>query len=368
MKKLLLFTPGPLNVAQNIRLAAIQKDICHRELDFALLLKSIEEKLLLIFGVTTTKDYRAVVITGSGTAANESILSSVVGHKKILILSNGEFGERLFKISKGYNKNTFLLDFPWGTPIKLSIVKQYLQSQKIDFVMMVHHETSSGMLNPLTKISALAKENGALFMVDCVSSAGVEAIDMEKNHIAFSSSSSSKAIGSYPGLSCVVGKVTEFEKLRLFGAKTTYLNLYKFYHFLTTVSQTPNTPAIPLFYALEQALTNILNTGLSVYQAQIIQKALLLRNGMKKLGFSFVLKQTEMSSTLSTIYIPQHINVQNFREKLREKSIIIYEAKGHYKNKAFQVGNIGELSVANIEYFLETVKKILREFKIDKLN
>ena len=114
MKKYLLFTPGPVNVAENIRMAIGKEDISHRETDFNLLLKSIENKLLRLFEIRNITDYRAVVITGSGTAANESILSSVVGDKSILILSNGEFGERLYNISKIYNKNTFLLKFAWG--------------------------------------------------------------------------------------------------------------------------------------------------------------------------------------------------------------------------------------------------------------
>ena len=132
------------------------------------------------------------------------------------------------------------------------------RSHKIDVVAMVHHETSSGMLNPLEEVGALSKENGSMFIVDCVSSAGAEVIDMEKCHIAFFSSSSSKAICSYSGLSFVVGKTAEFEKLKDLPVKTMYLNLYKFYDFIKNISQTPNTPAVHLFYALEQALDNIL--------------------------------------------------------------------------------------------------------------
>ena len=88
---------------------------------------------------------------------------------------------------------------------------------------MVHHETSSGMLNPLGGIGALSKANGSVLFVDCVSSAGAETIDMEKDNIAFCSSSSSKAIGSYAGLSFVIGETVEFEKLKNLPVKTSYL-------------------------------------------------------------------------------------------------------------------------------------------------
>ena len=362
MEKYLLFTPGPVNVAKNVQMAICKEDICHRETDFDCLLQSIENKLLKLFEIKTIADYRAVVITGSGTAANESILSSVVGNKNILILSNGEFGERLFNISKIHNKNTFLLEFAWAESLDLEKIEAYLQKHQIDIVAMVHHETSSGMLNPLEKIGALVKANGAMFIVDCVSSAGAEVIDMEKCNIAFCSSSSSKAIGSYSGLSFVVGKTEEFEKLKTLPIKTTYLNLYKFYEFIKTLSQTPNTPAVHLFFALEQALINILNEGISNRYANIRRKANILRQGMLNLGLKFVIDQTKMCSVLTTVYIPSHINVSIFRQKLRDKSIIIYEGKGCFKNRVFQVGNIGELSFNDIQFFLDAQREVLQSF------
>ena len=155
--RVLLFTPGPVNVAKNVRTAICKEDICHREFEFECLLQSVEDKLLKLFEIKNIADYRAVVITGSGTAANESILSSVVGDKNILIISNGEFGERLFNLSKVHNRNTFLLEFAWGGGFDLGKIEDYLKKHKIDIVAMVHHETSSGMLNPLEKVGALLK-------------------------------------------------------------------------------------------------------------------------------------------------------------------------------------------------------------------
>ncbi len=367
MTNYLLFTPGPVNVAQNVQMAIGGKDICHREADFDRLLQRIENKLLRLFEIKNIDDYHAVIITGSGTAANESILSSIVGDKNILILSNGEFGERLYNISRIYNKNTFLLEFVWGQKLDLEKIKAYLQKHPIDIIAMVHHETSSGMLNPLEKIGELSKAHGAMFVVDCVSSAGAEIIAMEKCHIAFCSSSSSKAIGSYPGLSFVIGKTQEFEKLKNLPVKSNYLNLYKFYNFLKTFSQTPNTPAIQLFYALEQALNNILSKGTLNRYAELKKKANILRQGMRNLGLEFLIKREDMCSVLTTVYVPLHINVGMLRQKLRNKSIIIYEGKGSFKNRVFQVGNIGELSFGDIRYFLACLGKILGQFEtVDK--
>ena len=362
MSKYLLFTPGPVNVAENVRKAICRNDICHREVDFDHLLQSVEEKLLKLFAIQNIADYRAVVITGSGTAANEAILSSVVGDKNILILSNGEFGHRLYSMSSMHNKNTFLLEFGWGKSLDFVKINAYMKEKSIHIIAMVHHESSSGMLNSLETMGVLAKENGAMFIVDCVSSAGAEVIDMEKCHIAFCSSSSSKAIGSYPGLSFVIGKTVEFEKLKHLQAKSTYLSLDKYYQFLKHYSQTPNTPAVPLFFALEQALSNILNEGVTHRFNSLRQRAETLRKGMAALGLEFLIEQKDMSAVLTTVLIPPQVNVSVLRQKLREKSIIIYEGKGCFKDKVFQVGNIGELSFDDIRFFLISLETILHGF------
>lgn len=367
MKKNLLLTPGPVNVSENIRLAIGRNDICHREPDFEVLLESIETKLLSLFELSNTKPvlngssdaYRAVVITGSGSAANEAMLSSIVGDQNILIISNGEFGDRLYATSNIHNKNTFLLEFRWGKKLSINRIARFLQHQKIDVIAMVHHETSSGRLNPLREIGALAKAHGAVFIVDCVSSAGAEAIDVKRNNIAFFSSSSSKAIGSYPGLSFVVGRRSEFEKLQHLPAKTSYLNLYTFYLFLNGSMQTPNTPAVPLFFALDQALANILDEGVANRYASLQKKADVLRGGMKAMGLKFLLKEKHMSSLLTTVYTPAHVNVGVLRERLRDESIIIYEGKGCFKNKVFQVGSIGDVSMSEIRHFLKVQRRIL---------
>jgi len=362
-EKLFLFTPGPVNVAENVRKAICKEDICHREEDFEYLLKSIQDKLLKLFEIKETDKYSAVVLTGSGTAANESILSSVVGDKNILILTNGEFGERLHNISKIHNKNTSILRFEWGEQLNIEKIDSYLKNNKVDIISMVHHETSSGMLNPIEKIGELSRIHNTLFIVDCISSAGAEPIDVEKFNIAFCSSSSSKAIGSYSGISFVIGKKQEFEKLKDMPVKTTYLNLYKFYDFINTFSQTPNTPAVHLFYALEQALLNILEEGISNRHNHIKSLANLLREGMEKLDLKFLINKEHMCSVLTTVNIPSDVDLTIFKERLRDKKIIIYDGKGPFKNKVFQVGNIGAITPADIDFFLSSLKEVLQTFE-----
>ncbi len=365
MKKYHLFTPGPVNVATNLRMAISKPDICHREPDFDALLVSIEQKILSLFQIKKRNEFRAVVITGSGTAANEAMLSSVVGTGNVLILSNGEFGDRLHKTSLIHNPDTHLIEVPWGQPFDLQIIETYLIKHKIDVIAMVHHETCSGMLNQLEQTGALAKTHGALFIVDGVSSIGAEPVDMESCNIAFCSSSSSKAIGSYPGLSFVIGREKQFQKLKFHKAKSTYLNLATFYEFLTSRSQTPNTPAVPLFFALEQALTNILTEGVVNRHATIRRRAHDLRKGMRKLNLEFLIDEQDMCSALTTVRVPGLIDVATLQSRLRESAIIIYAGKGCFKGKVFQVGNIGEITDLDIVFFLQALQKALIDLMID---
>lgn len=364
MGKFLLFTPGPVNVSPNVRRAIARKDICHREVDFERLFRRIERQLLELFEIRNPQKYQAVVITGSGSAANEAMLSSVVGDQKILILSNGEFGERLHETSAIHNRHTFILRFPWGEQLDLEVIDRYLREHTIDVIAVVHHETSSGMLNSLAEIGKLAQAHRAILLVDCVSSAGAEAIDMERDNIAFCSASSSKAIGSYPGLSFVIGKTAEFEKIAALPAKTSYLNLYKFFAFATERSQTPNTPAVPLFYALDQALADILSETVVARRAKILRKATKLRKGMTKLGLTFLLETGDMCSVLTTVNMPPGVDIDELRHELREQSIIIYEGKGPLKGRVFQVGSIGELSEPDVQMFLRALRSAVGGMQI----
>lgn len=352
----LLFCPGPINVALNVKEATVGHDIGHREFEFEKLFKRLQNRILDVFEVQNKKEFLPIVITGSGSAANESILSSIVGNKHILTLSNGEFGERLYNISKLHNANTSTIRQEWGKEIDVAAVKAYLSTHKVDIIAMVHHETCSGMLNPVAKIGALTKKYGITFMLDAVSSAGAEKIDLEKWNIAFCSTSASKALSSLSGLSLVIGRKKEFAKIKNLPKKTMYLNLYSFYDYAKRLKQTPNTPGVPLFFALDQAIANILAIGVAKKRAQIKSHARALRTGMTEMGLKFLLDENVMSSSITTVFVPRNVSTSALKANLRKRNIIIYEGKGVFKNKVFQVANIGEITKDQVQYFLGELK------------
>lgn len=354
-----LFCPGPVNIASPVKNAVSSHEIGHREAEFSQLYVSIKKKLFSIFEITDTKHYSAIVITGSGTAANEAVLSSVVGEKNILTLSNGEFGERLYDISKIHNENTFQLDFGWANRFDLKKIERFIKRNKIQVLAMVHHETSTGMLNPVASIGKICKKYNVTFVVDTVSSAACERIKIEDWNISFLTTSAGKAICSMPGLGIVVGKKSEFEKLKDNKPRTAYLDLYKFYHYSKYFTQTPNTPAVNLMFALNAALEEIVQEGIRQRVDKLNKLAKTARVHMKKLGLKFLIEERYMSNMLTTVLSPFDVNI--LQAKLKERGYIIYKGKGPLEKKVFQISNIGQITVSEMFAFLEELRNVLDE-------
>jgi 2-aminoethylphosphonate-pyruvate transaminase len=138
--------------------------------------------------------------------------------------------------------------------------------------------------------------------------------------------------------------------------------LYNFYKYASEKLQTPNTPAVQSFIGLEQALANILEEGVPKRHRHIKVLTTLLRKGMSEYGFECLIQQNELrSSVLTTLLSPANFNIEEFRLKLRERNIIIYSGKGPLLNRVFQVGNIGNLTLESVNYFLGSMKECLEE-------
>lgn len=354
-----LFCPGPVNISGAVKQASVAYDIGHREVEFSLLYSSIKKKLLTIFEISNTREYSALVMTGSGTAANEAVLSTVVGSKNILVLVNGEFGSRLFDISSIHNKNTYKLDFDWAKQIDLGVVESFLKNNKINVLAMVHYETSTGMLNPVDKIGRLCKKYKIMFIVDAVSSAGCERVRVEDWNISFVTTSAGKAICSMPGLGMIVGKSSEFEKLKNIKPRTTYLDLYKIYYFSKYYTQTPNTPAVNLMFALDSALSLLLENGIKNKILKVKVLSNFARGQMRKMGLKFLLNEKFMCSMLTTVVSP--FDVSTIQAKLKERGFVIYKGKGLLEKKVFQVANIGDVTHENVSQFLIGLRDVLDE-------
>ena len=355
-----LLCPGPVNVAEEVKTALVHSDIGHREHEFSALLKRARSKLSTIFGVRNTLKFTTVIVNGSGSAANEAVFSSLGRDKHILVVANGEFGDRLIDLANFYQDNVDCVQLRWGNVINLAEVEAAIKHFQPDMIAMVHHETSTGMLNPISQVGKLAKQYELEFFVDAVSSLGAENVDVEKNHITFCTSSSNKALASVCGLSFVCGRVSEFEALRDKRRQTRYLDLYRHYRYEHDRNQTPNTPSLTVYFALDAALNRILKEGLNRRLNRIGRLARLLREEMKRLGYQAIIDKKHMSRVLTTFRMPDHFSYEDIRYHLKKNGFVIYGGKGPLENKVFQVANIGEIDESAIRNFVFTMSLLER--------
>ena len=354
-----LFCPGPVNVSEEVKRALMHPDIGHREVEFCSVLGQARKKLSSIFGVHNFLKYTTLIINGSGSAANESVFSSIGREKRVLVLANGEFGDRLVDLSRYYQDDVHTLQLRWGKPFDVEKIEKAIEKYDPDLVAMVHHETSTGMLNPIADVGKLARASGKQFFVDAVSSLAAELVDVEANHITFCTSASNKAVASVCGLSFVCGRVSAFEALRDVRSQTRYLDLYRHYRYESDRNQTPNTPSLSVFFALDAALNQIRREGLERRLQRILRFAQLLRSETSKMGIEPLIPVKQMSRVLTTFRIPDHITYQQLRTGLKQQGFVIYGGKGPLENKVFQVANLGELNEGAIHAFLQALRTTL---------
>ena len=356
--KTMLFSPGPVMTRDNVRQSLLHADICHRSPEFEEMYVDTLQKINQLFKADDT--YQSVIISGSGTSANETVISSIfhAGEEAVLI-RNGEFGNRLKEIYDQYGIGYTDCSFEWGTIIDLDAVeKAVAASGKATAVHMVFHETSTSMINPVKAVGEIADKYGKMFCVDCVSAAGGEDIDIVDMKITFATSVGGKCVGAYPGSAYVCGKKDVMDKLTSSMGRNIYLNLARHYIMAVTRRQTPNTPNVTLFWALNTALTNILDEGLDKQIARYKECAAILRKGMRDMGLKFLLPDDQMANTVTSVFLPEGKNVDQFIAELGEDGYTVYAGKGiFYERNMIQVANMGEIYPEDCYKFLECFRK-----------
>lgn len=198
-KAVISLMPGPVEIAEPIRRAFQQPSISHRCDAFVERFEGVRGRLCAITGAR-----RVALFQGSGTLANEVIAGALRGPG--LVLVNGEFGQRLADQARAWSLPVRTLEWPWGTPWDLDQVARAMHG--VEWVWGVHLETSTGMLNDVAALGALARGRGVKLCLDCVSSLGATPLDLEDVWLA--SGTSGKALGSYAGVAMVfAGEIAE---------------------------------------------------------------------------------------------------------------------------------------------------------------
>jgi len=360
----MLFSPGPVMVEDCVRNSLLHHEICHRGAEFMEMFKDTQEKICRMYRADSR--YYSFVVSGSGTAANELVLSSLFRPgDAVLLISNGVFGERLEDIIDKYQVPKIKPPIEWAEyPDIAQIEEQLVANPSVKVVAMVYHETSTGMINPVAEVGALCKKYHKIFSVDAISASAGEDIDVVRQNIDIITGVAGKCLGGYPGSAYVCAKESLLESVVEDQCKNIYLNLYKHYEIAKRILQTPNTPNVPLFWPLNTALTRLLELGIEAQVARYQACAEVIRKGVKALGLRVLLEEKFMSSTVTSVFLPEGIEVEPFIEKFEnDYGYVIYSGKGKYlKENMFQIANMGNLNVLDCERFLVSLKACLDEY------
>ena len=363
MSEELLMIPGPVPVLPRIRNAMSKPMIYHRGEEFRAMYEEIVAALKWIF--QTRNDL--FVLSGSGTCAMEAAIGNLVREDTAVVcIANGKFGERLVEIGKRYSDNVTAVNFEWGSPVELEEVKAVMEEKHPQVVTMVHNETSTGILNPAEAIARLARKYNALFVLDCITSIGGYEVPVDDWGVDIAIVGSQKCLGAPPGLSAI--SVSERAWEMMMGDNNDndnspyYMDLLA-YKDSFEKGQTPYTPALPLFFALREALEVIKEEGMAKRVERHRQLADTLRSAVTDMGLSLFPRLNEVSAysnTVTAIKVPEWLDDAHLRGGMRERGVMVAGGQGKLKGKIFRIATMGNITEREVSRTIRALEGALR--------
>ena len=363
-----LLTPGPLTTSRTVKQTALA-DWGSRDVEFRQVVHEIREQLLTLAGCDHS--YECVLMQGSGTFAIEAALGSFAPskRKKTLVVANGAYGERAAQILDKLGRHNLKISMSDTTQLAPEHFISTLDEDKyISHVWLIHCETTSGIVNPLSDLARAAKERGRIFMVDAMSSFGALDINMVRDGIDVMVSSSNKCIEGIPGFSYVLVKrdlliASEGE------SHSVVLDLFEQWKGLQANGQFRFTPPTHALVAFHQALHELSEEGgVAARGARYARNASVLLKGLGALGIKPLLGDNESGPIIQTFLTPRDPNFifEKFYNSLRNKGFAIYPGK-LTKRDSFRIGTIGRLDDVVMERVVDAIKDVLNEMNVRDL-
>lgn len=338
--------PGPVAITKAVAAAFAEPLVYHRGEDFQPLFQRVRQRLSDLVGGKPT-----AIFVGSGTLANEAIAATLAAeHAAGLILTAGEFGDRLVRQAEGWALPARVLRWDWGQAWNLRQVEAVLQEQPgIRWIWGVHHETSTGVLNDLPGLIQLAKLYAVKVCVDCVSSIGTVPVDLSGVYLA--SGTSGKALGSYSGLAFVFGDPDAIARDRGSAQVPNYLDVLA-----TLECPGPRfTIPSPLVRALDAALEPLITpSGRAARFERIRKLGSYLRHQLHAIGCQPMADDRVANPSIVTFRPPRGLTSAEFVERCRDYGFLIAGQSGYLAERNLvQIAIMGEVHQYEIERLFE---------------
>ena len=361
IRRNILLNPGPATTTDTVKAAMVVPDICPREKEFQDVMKNVSDDLVRI--VHGESEFECLMFAGSGTAVMDACVASVVPQgKKIAVICNGAYGERLVQIAQAYEIPVVPIRFDIRVADLAGIRSALKSDSNIASLAMIHHETSTGILNPAKEVGAIAKEFGCSYILDAISTYAGIPLDVKDLKVDFLMSTSNKCIQGMAGIGFVIARRTELEKLRTQKPRAFYLDLYQQFEYQKKTGQMRFTPPVQIIYALKQAIQEYFEEGEGNRYERFTQNWKTLRQGLEKIGFQLLLDSKEESRVLLSVLEPKNelYSFQAVHDALYEKGFTIYPGKIG-SAPMFRLANLGDLYPSDIDNFLHSLRLVLEE-------
>ena len=361
-----LLTPGPLTTAYEVK-EAMLKDWGSWDEDFRDLTKKLRKNLLSLLGPRKNL-YDCVPIQGSGTFAVESMLGTFIPKDgKLLVLANGAYGLRAAQTMDYLNRDYHLLDKGDYLPPRGSEVAGILENDKaITHVLVIHCETSSGILNPLEEIGAVVKSAGRKLLIDSMSAFGAVPVDPEKIDFEAMVSSANKCIEGVPGFGFVFAKLSALEAAKG-NCHSLSLDVEAQWSAMEKSGQWRFTPPTHVVAAFLTALEiHEEEGGIAGRGARYTNNRDLMVSGMRDLGFETLLDERWLSPIIVTFFCPadRAFEFAKFYDLMKSEGYIIYPGKLTVVD-SFRIGCIGRMDAHVMKGVVSAAKKALEAMGVE---
>jgi 2-aminoethylphosphonate-pyruvate transaminase len=364
VRREVLLNPGPATTADSVKYAQVQADICPREREFGAVMGWIVEELSALAG--QSGDIETVLFGGSGTAADEAMISSCVPPgAKLLILDNGAYGERFAQIAVSCGIPHDVIKSSGSLLPDTGAIKQRLIDGAYTHFAVVYHETTTGLLNPAPELCRFCQERKITTIVDTVSAFAAIPIDMERDGFDFMASTSNKNIQGMAGVAFVFCRKEALEKIRDYPKRGYYLNLWDQYAYFKKNGQTRFTPPVQTLYALRQA---IIEAKLETIQDRYRRYTAcwdVLAEAVKKIGLKMLVPVEAQSKLITAILEPEtpKYRFEEFHDLARRQGFTIYPGKLANAN-TFRIANIGDIQVEEMRRFVKFLENYMDEIGV----
>lgn len=359
--KLMLMIPGPTPVPEQVLLAMAKHPIGHRSGDFGKIMAEVTANLKWLH--QTQND--VLILTASGTGAMEAgMINFLSPGDRVLVGSNGKFGERWAEVTDAYGLNTERITAEWGKPLDPEQFRLPLEAdvdKQIKAVVVTHSETSTGVINDLETINRHVKAHGeALIMVDTVTSLGATNVPVDAWGLDVVASGSQKGYMIPPGLGFVAVSAKAWEAYKTAKLPRYYLDLGK-YRKDAAKNTTPFTPPINLFFALQAALRMMQAEGLEAIFARHHRLLAATRAAVQAMAMP-LLAADECASPAITAVMPSGVDAEQIRSVMKKRfDIVLAGGQDHLSGKIFRIGHLGFVSDRDVLTAIAALEATLQE-------